>query len=113
MSIFINYFLQFLLGGLIIVLISIVTKYFSPELAAIIYAIPIQFILALILLKYNNVSNQKIIVFVQESIFYSTILVMFLLILNFLLKRYSFKFSLTISLILFIIVILIIYNIKK
>lgn len=45
---YIDYAIQFLLGGGIIVGTSLLAKYSSPKYTALLYAIPVQFVLAAI-----------------------------------------------------------------
>ena len=96
-----NYLIQFILGGGIIVGMSILAKYFHPKYAALLYALPIQFTLAAIFI-YFGTKEGTIQQLAQNSLFYILGFVAFIIAFYFLTKHFNFWSSLGISYLLFI-----------
>lgn len=88
----INYTLQFIIGGSVLVVMSFFAKHIHPKYAAVVYAIPAQFTLAAILI-YLHTSKQTVQELSKASLLALGILALF--IVSFLL--FSSKFSFWIS----------------
>lgn len=56
-------YIQFISAGFYITLISTITKIFSPEMGAVVYSLPWNFLLVLFFLIRNDVSIEKIMSF--------------------------------------------------
>jgi len=102
-----NYSIQFVLGGSIIVGMNILAKYFHPKYAALLYALPIQFTLAAIFI-YLGTKEGTIQQLAQNSIFYIIGFVVFIVAFYFLTKYLNFWPSLGISYALFMVITLLI-----
>ena len=92
----INYILQFIIGGGTIVGMSFLAKNFDPKYAAFLYALPIQYTIALIFIHINS-EKKGISELIKHNLSYSFIFITFLLMLFFLLKHFNFWPSLIIS----------------
>ena len=112
MNLTLYYIIQFVLGGSIIVAMSYLSKHVDPKYAAIIYAMPIQFVLAASLI-YFGTDKRTIQDLTLNSIYYLIIFLIFILIFYYLINKYSFWTSLSSSLIIFFILVLIILNITS
>jgi uncharacterized membrane protein (GlpM family) len=102
-----NYSIQFVVGGGIIVVMSILAKNFHPKYAALIYALPIQFTIAAIFI-YLGTKQGTIQQLAQNSLFYILGFVIFIISFYFLTKNYNFWTSLGISYLIFFCITLII-----
>ena len=109
MNVLLNYLIQFVLGGGIIVLMSFLAKNFHPKYAALVYAIPIQFTLAAIFIYFgtNSGSIQEL---AKHSLYYTVAFVGFIVLFYLLMKHFSFWSSLGLSYVFFIAAILLILN---
>ena len=96
-----NYSIQFILGGGIIIGMNILAKYFHPKYAALLYALPIQFTLSAIFI-YLGTKEGTVQQLAQNSLFYITGFVGFMIAFYFLIKHIDFWSSLGISYLLFI-----------
>ena len=83
-----NYSIQFILGGGVIVGMSILAKHFHPKYAAILYALPIQFTLAAIFI-YFGTEKGTIQQLAHNTIFYIIGLVGFIVAFYFLSKHFA------------------------
>jgi len=104
-----NYLLQFLLGGWIVVGMSYLATHIDPKYSAILYGIPIQFLLAII---FINVGAKEGLVLevTKNSIIYTFILISFLILFYFLLKNFEFWKSIIIGLSYLIALNIIVFN---
>ena len=96
-----NYSLQFIIGGGIIVAMSVLAKYFNPKYAALIYALPLQFTIAAIFI-YIGTEQGTIQNLAKNSLFYIFGFVIFIISFYFLTKQFNFWTSLGISYLIFI-----------
>ena len=62
-----KWYVQFITAGIYITLISFITEKMSPELGAVMYSLPWNFILILVYLLQHKVSNKKIESFIVLS----------------------------------------------
>jgi len=62
-----KWYVQFITAGIYITLISFITEKMSPELGAVMYSLPWNFIIILVYLLQHNVSNKKIESFIVLS----------------------------------------------
>lgn len=109
MNVIFNYIIQFVLGGGIIVGMDILAKNFNPKYASILYALPLQFTLAIIFI-YLDSKEGTVAQLAYNSLFYTLGFVIFIVVFYLLIKYLSFWLSLGLSYSLFIIISLIIYR---
>ncbi len=84
-----NYIIQFLIGGSVIVGMSILAKYCSPKYAALLYGLPIQFTLATIFI-YLGTDKGNIQELAKSSVFYTLLLVGFIATFYVLIRNFEF-----------------------
>ena len=96
-----NYSLQFIVGGGIIVAMSVLAKYFHPKYAALIYALPLQFTIAAIFI-YLGTEQGTIQQLAKNSLFFIFGFIVFIISFYFLTKQFNFWTSLGISYLIFI-----------
>ena len=109
MNVIFNYIIQFVLGGGIIVGMNILAKNSHPKYASILYALPLQFTLAIVFI-YLGTKEGTVAQLAYNSLFYTFGFVIFIIAFYFLIKLLNFWLSLGISYILFIVISLIIYK---
>jgi len=100
MNTFLYYFLQFFIGGGVIVGMTFLTKFVGPKAASLLYVLPAQFTIAVIFIFLG--SSRKTVQDVATSTILSVILlVMFILVFTLLVKKLEFWPSLGIAYIIF------------
>lgn len=84
----IQYFIQaMVIGGINLTIAVWFVRHFDAKLGAIIYALPLQFIIAYLILHFTNVSNEKLMDLGVKS-FYGVIgIIIYMYVLNWLLKN--------------------------
>jgi len=104
-----NYLFQFILGGGVVVGMSYLATHIDPKYSAILYGIPIQFLIAIIFINLGA-KEGLILELTKQSIFYTLILISFLVLFYFLSKNFEFWTSIIIGLAYLIILNIIIFN---
>lgn len=107
-----NYSIQFVLGGGIIVGMSILAKYVDTKYAALLYALPIQFTLAAIFI-YLGTKEGTVQKLAQNSIWYMLGFIAFVVAFYFLTKYLEFWPSLGIAYVILISITLMILKFVK
>ena len=105
-----NYAIQFILGGGIIVGMNILASHTHPKYAALLYALPIQFTLAAIFV-YLGTNQGTIQQLTQSSIIYVFAMIGFIILFYYLTKQFSFWTSMGTAYLFFIIVVAIVLKV--
>jgi len=103
------YIVQFIVSGGVVVGMSILASHANPKYAALLYAIPIQFILAAIFI-YFGTKDGTVQNLVLHSLVYIIGLVVFMVAFYFMIRYTNFWLSLVVSLVIFTVISLIIFK---
>lgn len=97
-----NYLIQFIIGGGIIVGMSILAKHAGPKYAALLYALPIQFTIAVVFI-YFDANEGTVRQLAQDSLVFIVGFVGFIIAFYFLTRHFHFWSSLGMSYLLLIV----------
>lgn len=90
------YFLQFFLGGGVILGMTLLTKHVGPKAASLLYVLPTQFTIAIIFIFLGS-SRKSVQDVASSTILSVALLVMFILVFSLLIKKLDFWPSLGIA----------------
>lgn len=96
LSKWLKYVLQFILGGGIIVGITVLTEHVDPKYAAFLYSLPVQFTVAAVFIHFGSEST-AISSLASESLFYISTLLVFIAVFYITFKYLSFWQTLGVS----------------